>query len=251
MFVNSFIFASNPFIDSYLLSDFLGKCIFAALFMLSASSWILILHKGWQIYQAEKKSDSFQKELFLQKTDLLNADFKEMSLKEKESPFMEVYATLKNSACNILYKNSNGKSYANDASSESSCHYLSSGDVEFISHSLLATMTLQTRQLEKDLYLLSTVVSLAPFLGLLGTVWGILTTFSELQAHTGGGTHQMVLSGLSLALATTVIGLLDAIPALIGYNYLKNKVSDFEVAMGGFATELLASIEMQYRKIDV
>jgi biopolymer transport protein TolQ len=109
----------------------------------------------------------------------------------------------------------------------------------------------QTKTLEKNLFLLSTVVSLAPFLGLLGTIWGILTTFSELQSHTAGGTHQMVLGGLSLALATTVLGLLDAIPALIGYNYLKNAIREFQTEMEGFANEILASIEMQYRKVDV
>jgi biopolymer transport protein TolQ len=92
---------------------------------------------------------------------------------------------------------------------------------------------------------------LAPFLGLLGTVWGILTTFSELQVQGSSSSHQMVLGGLSLALATTVFGLIDAIPALIGYNYLKNTIRDFQTEMEKFASELLASIEMQYRKVDL
>jgi biopolymer transport protein TolQ len=91
---------------------------------------------------------------------------------------------------------------------------------------------------------------LAPFLGLLGTVWGILTTFSEMTTQSGGG-HQAILSGLSLALATTVLGLVDAIPALIGYNYLKNTIQEFETEMGEFAHLALASIELQYRKVDV
>src|SRR4029078_12125978 len=109
----------------------------------------------------------------------------------------------------------------------------------------------QVKHLEKNLYILSTTVSLAPFLGLLGTVWGILTTFSEMQSKTAGSTHQMVLGGLSLALATTVLGLLDAIPALIGYNYLKNTIRDLEVDMEGFSTEILASVELQYRQVDI
>ena len=60
-----------------------------------------------------------------------------------------------------------------------------------------------------------------------------------------------ILGGLSLALATTVLGLVDAIPALIGYNYLKNSIRDFELDMEGFAHETLASVEMQYRKVDL
>jgi len=61
----------------------------------------------------------------------------------------------------------------------------------------------------------------------------------------------MVLGGISLALATTVLGLIDAIPALIGYNYLKNSVRDFQTDMESFSNELLASVEMYYRKVDV
>jgi biopolymer transport protein TolQ len=110
---------------------------------------------------------------------------------------------------------------------------------------------MQTKFLEKSLYVLSTTVSLAPFLGLLGTVWGILTTFSELQNQGTGNTHQMVLGGLSLALATTVLGLIDAIPALIGFNYLKNDVKDFQTEMESFSNELLASVELQYRQVDI
>jgi biopolymer transport protein TolQ len=60
----------------------------------------------------------------------------------------------------------------------------------------------------------------------------------------------MVLGGLSLALATTVLGLLDAIPALIGYNYLKNTIRDFTTEMEGFSNEILAAVELQYRKVE-
>jgi biopolymer transport protein TolQ len=72
-----------------------------------------------------------------------------------------------------------------------------------------------------------------------------------MQSQAVGSSHQMVLSGLSLALATTVLGLIDAIPALIGYNYLKNGIRDFNTEMEEFANEILASVEMQYRKVDV
>ena len=67
----------------------------------------------------------------------------------------------------------------------------------------------------------------------------------------GGGGHASVLSGLSLALATTVLGLLDAIPALIGYNYLKNSIRDFQTDMESYSNEMLASVELQYRRVDV
>ena len=115
----------------------------------------------------------------------------------------------------------------------------------------MAIVSTQIKNLEKNLFILSTVVTLAPFLGLLGTVWGILITFSELQSHTMGSANQLVLGGLSLALATTVLGLFIAIPALIGYNYLKHAISDYATEMENFSIELVASVEMQYRKVDI
>ena len=116
---------------------------------------------------------------------------------------------------------------------------------------LASAISTQVKALDSHLYLLSTIVSLGPFLGLLGTVWGILTTFASMQMQTGGGAQQMVLGGLSLALATTVLGLIDAIPALVGYNYLKNAIRDFEVDMETFSNQILASVELQYRQVDI
>jgi biopolymer transport protein TolQ len=104
--------------------------------------------------------------------------------------------------------------------------------------------------LDKNLYILSTVVTLAPFLGLLGTVYGNLTTFSGKKSDPSAASNQVVLSGLSLALTTTVVGLVDAIPALIGYNYLKNMVHDFDADMNRFANDVLSTVEMHYRKVE-
>lgn len=72
--------------------------------------------------------------------------------------------------------------------------------------------------LEKGLPLLATITAISPFLGLLGTVWGILLIFSRLQWNVGGGL-EVIAPGISQALLTTVAGLLVAIPALFFYNY--------------------------------
>ena len=81
--------------------------------------------------------------------------------------------------------------------------YLSPSDVDYIGDRLHVLISVQRKSLEKYLFFLSTVVSLAPFLGLLGTVWGILVTFGDLQAHVSGNANEMILGGLSMALATT------------------------------------------------
>ena len=121
-------------------------------------------------------------------------------------------------------------------------------DVALLETHAASTISSLTKFLEKNLYILSTIVTLAPFLGLLGTVYGILTTFSELGTQSGAGSNQAILGGLSLALSTTVLGLLDAIPALVGYNYLKNRIHEFDSEMERFATDVLSTLELEYRK---
>src|SRR5262249_38330119 len=152
------------------------------------------------------------------------------------NPFLSLYFVLKKHSLDVLKKN---QQFSKEA--QASGHsYMSPSDIDFVHAHLMAAIAGQIKFLEKNLFFLSTIVSLAPFLGLLGTVWGILITFTHLQT-TGGSSHNMVLAGISLALATTVLGLIDAIPALIGYNYLKNSVRDLQTDMEGFSNDLLAS----------
>lgn len=232
------LLVGNPFFDSYIHSDYLGKLIFIGLFVLSIISWVLILFKTWQTLRARHHSSAFREKFSKHKAHPLSLEGE-----QHHTPFGVIYSVLKKTSLDLLSKNqrySKSQEYS----------YLSQADIEFVQAHLLTSVTGQTKFLENNLFILATVVTLAPFLGLLGTVWGILTTFSELQAQTGN-THQMVLSGLSLALATTVLGLVDAIPALIGYNYLKNAIRNFETDMESFAHEILASVELQYRKVDL
>lgn len=254
MHVNIIMLNGNPFFESYSQSDLLGKLIFLGLYALSICSWSVLLYKVWMTYQAKKHAFRFHESFQLQKLNPLSLDCENLNKKKNINPFLDLYQVLKKQCLEVLAKNRHfSKSPINEAThgQPSSPAYLSLSDIDFVSSHLSTQVAQQIKQLEKHLYILSTTVSLAPFLGLLGTVWGILTTFSELQSQSVGSTHQMVLGGLSLALATTVLGLLDAIPALIGYNYLKNDIRDFATEMEGFSNEILAAVELQYRKVEV
>lgn len=253
MIVNpKILLASNPFFDAYIHSDFLGKLIFIGLVVLSICSWVILIHKVWLTYQARKHSAQFYAVFQLQRSNPLSLECEQSTKQKRPNPFFDLYSVLKKHTLDILNKNRRfGQNLQGGNQEATTPSYLSPADIDFVDTHLMSTIASQTQHLERNLFILATVVSLGPFLGLLGTVWGILTTFSELQAQGGGGTNQMVLGGLSLALATTVLGLLDAIPALVGYNYLKNSISAFETDMEGFATEILAAVEMQYRKVDI
>lgn len=251
MNVNSFfLLGSNPFFDAYIHSDILGKSIFIGLVLLSICSWIIIIYKVILTYQARKNSRQFYEAFSLNKAMPLNLDCDETHRRKGPNPFLDLYLVLKKHTVEILNKNRRFGRQRSE-SKEESISYLSPSDIDFVDSHLSSAIAYQTKKLDENLFILSTVVSLAPFLGLLGTVWGILMTFSQLQLQSSGGTHQLVLGGLSLALATTVLGLMDAIPALIGYNYLRNTIRDLETDMEGFTTEILASVEMQYRQVDV
>lgn len=250
MFVNHFFLANNAFIDAYTQSDFLGKLIFIGLLALSICSWVLIVQKGRETFLARKHSKQFYKSFELQRMNPLGMETEQTMRRNRPNPFFDLYFVLKKFTLEVLNKNRRF-GQQNGVSPENTPSYMSPSDIDFVQAHLMTTMANQTKQLEKNLFILSTIVSLAPFLGLLGTVWGILSTFSELQTNTSGSGHGMVLGGISLALATTVLGLIDAIPALIGYNFLKNSVRDFQTDMEGFSNELLASVEIYYRKVDV
>lgn len=256
MFVNpKLLIVSNPFFDAYIHSDLLGKLIFIGLIVISVISWIILIHKTWLTSRAKKNSRHFYEIYLLQKSNPLSLECENAVRNKTPNPYLSIYLVLKKHTIDILNKNRrfgqvNRTTPAPEAGTPPPPSYLSPSDIDFVDMHLMSTVASQTKYLEKNLFILSTVVSLAPFLGLLGTVWGILTTFSEMQAQTGGNTNDMVLGGLSLALATTVLGLLDAIPALVGYNYLKNSIHSLSTDMESFSTEILASVEMQYRKVE-
>jgi biopolymer transport protein TolQ len=250
MSVNKILLAANPFLDAYLESDALGRLIFIALIALSVVSWILIAYKVWITHLARKHSVQFYKLYEAQRMNPLGMELDPSKRGSKPNPFYDLYFVLKKYSLEILSKNRRFGIQAGGGGQEPTHSYMSPTDIDFVQAHLVTMVANQAKFLEKNLFILSTIVSLAPFLGLLGTVWGILATFSELQTHGGGGTG-MVLGGISLALATTVLGLIDAIPALIGYNYLKNNIRDFQTDMEGFSNEILASVEIFYRKVDV
>lgn len=93
-------------------------------------------------------------------------------------------------------------------------------------------------RLEAQTALLATAVSGGPFLGLLGTVWGVMDTFSAIAASNSAASIKEMAPGVAAALVTTVIGLLVAIPAMFGYNYLVARIRRTIVGMDNFAAEL-------------
>ncbi len=226
------IIASNPFFSSFGQSDTFGKFIFIGLFFLSILSWTTLIYKVRIALKLRRSASAVEQKFKLNKADPLNFSFN-----QPQNPFYIVYRSIRQTAAEILQKNRS--------------HYLASSDIDLINNHLETVLSQQMRSIEKNLYILPTVVSLAPFLGLLGTVWGILIALGDLQASHMGGSSQAVLGGIAMALGTTVLGLLVAIPPLIGYAYLRSLINEVHLQMRDFSSGAVSAVEMQYRKVDV
>ena len=107
----------------------------------------------------------------------------------------------------------------------------------------------QALRLESGLIMLAIAVSGAPFLGLLGTVWGVMNAFGGIaQAAASGGRPDLtaMAPGVSGALVTTVAGLLVAIPSMFGYNWLVHNLRVLTVELDNFAQHLVSNMETEY-----
>ena len=101
-------------------------------------------------------------------------------------------------------------------------------------------------RLEKGMGLISTVVALAPMLGLLGTVWGVLDAFADMGAA-GTATIATMAPAISSALVTTVVGLLIAIPGVGLHSHLSSKLRDLMSDLEGFADDLMGRIALEFQ----
>lgn len=240
--------AASPFLTAYATADGFGKCIFLALFALSIVSWIVLLHKFWLMKKVRFQAQQFAAFVRDHKENFLHLKPSNIPKFEEHipTPFVSIFKLLKAKTKELLEKN---QFFTNTHKNEPV--HLSRSDLETVKNAMDAEIRQGCKELGKNLYILSTVVTLAPFLGLLGTVWGILVAFSELQAGASIGSSTALLGGLSTALTTTVIGLLIAIPALIAHSFLKNAIRDFASEMEHFGHLLISHIELQYRQVDL
>lgn len=238
-------FLSASVLRAYYQSDIFGKTVFLLLFTLSVISWVIFIQKYFLLRKLKKGNSQFS--LYIQKKpeQLFELTFPKPLIqipKVFSLPYYELYKTLKQSTLELLNKNR----YFHQE--KEGPVFLSRADVDLVESQLYSNLSDITNGVEKNLFVLPMIVTLAPFLGLLGTVWGILITFSGLQSHSFTSGNATVLAGLSMALATTVVGLIVAIPALVSYNYLKNSCKLYQNDAENFSRQLLATIEIQYRR---
>jgi biopolymer transport protein TolQ len=238
----------SAFVIAYDQSDFFGKVIMLGLFALSVACWVLLIYKIWMIRKVREISKAYQKACEQNASSLLSVDlsgFPKPKIALLPHPYGQILGSIKNKTIDALNKNRYFLSQTGQKSV-----YLTSADFEFLESHGLTAISSQVKELEKNVYLLSTIAALAPFMGLLGTVWGILVMFSGLHGGGSISSNAAVLGGISTALVTTVLGLIIAIPALVSYNYLRNSIRSYSSDMDSFLSLIIDKLEIQYRKVE-
>jgi len=110
--------------------------------------------------------------------------------------------------------------------------------LENVERAMQGAMAKEKQRLERFLPFLATTGSTAPFIGLFGTVWGIMTSFQEIGTK-GAANLAVVAPGISEALIATAMGLAAAIPAVIAFNHFSNRIGNIEGEMNRFSTDYL------------
>ncbi len=197
---------------------------FVLLFLggLSVVCWAIIFAKFLVFREANKHTDLFLEDFYqgMSWEDL----FKQMRL-YKGAPLAHVFQTGYNELQKIGMKKDVDKLHLDN-----------------IIRALRRAMTTETTRLEKKVHFLATTGSTAPFIGLFGTVWGIMNSFQSIGA-TGVANLAVVAPGISEALIATAIGLAAAIPAVVAFNAFQSKLRVFVSDMENFASDFTNMIK--------
>jgi biopolymer transport protein TolQ len=210
-------------------SNVAGQMIVLVLLFASLVAWTLMLGKRMELKKASKLNKIQEKELAKHDT-LITGEMDSIQL--NRSP----YAKLVKEALSAYYRYGHAGEDMNNLS-------LRMGHVE---NALQRAVADQTLFYESKMVILGSIVTGAPFLGLLGTVWGVMDAFGSVSL-TGGASIQNLAPGVSGSLLTTVAGLLVAIPSVFGYNYLLSESKLRIIELENFASILADRIELDAR----
>jgi biopolymer transport protein TolQ len=117
--------------------------------------------------------------------------------------------------------------------------------LDAVSRALARAASIEENRLEKRLSFLASTASVSPFIGLFGTVWGIMNAFGEIGRQ-GSANLAIVAPGISEALITTAAGLFAAIPAALFYNFFSDRVKALSTTMDDFAMEFISMVERNF-----
>jgi biopolymer transport protein TolQ len=214
-------------------SGWVARFVLLLLLVFSLISWAIILYKGIALHRAHAQSTTF------------------LDIFRKSNKFSEVNAVCPQLRASPLvgvfqagYLEVNQQVRSGGAATGSAARPTVKS-LESLSRSLARAATVEATRIDRRLSFLATTASVSPFIGLFGTVWGIMDAFREIGLA-GSANIAVVAPGISEALITTAMGLLAAIPAAVFFNFFSSRARVLSSMMDDFALEFLNIVERNF-----
>jgi biopolymer transport protein TolQ len=207
------------------------------LVLFSVFSWGIIFYKLRQVRVARRQSQRFI-EIFWDTKNLTTIHTTSQEL--KQSPVAQVFRA----GYQELVRLTRAKRQNNPGEAEITTEL---GGIDNVERAMKRAANQEITRLERALTFLATTASATPFIGLFGTVWGIMTAFRGLSV-TQSSSIQAVAPGIAEALVATATGLVAAIPAVVAYNHFARQIRVLSAEMENFSSEFLNIAERHFLK---
>jgi biopolymer transport protein TolQ len=223
-----------PVLDMIGQSGWAGRIIVLLLLVLSFVTWAIILGRMVVLSKISSENKKFKKQFksFNKISDIENCDEKALN-----SPMAQLGKASAMEYRRIL-EDAKSHTGVKDWSFFLNNQFIMAGD--FLNNAYQSLVA----PFDKGVFLLAMTSSIAPFLGLLGTVWGVMNAFFDI-GNQGSASLPVVAPGIAEALITTIFGLVVAIPALFFFNYLNNRVEKLDAEMDEFREFLLGRLKRE------
>lgn len=205
-----------------------AKAVILILLVFSIGSWVVIVRK-WALYLRSRRVSATFRSLFKKSSNW--QDLKQQADHYKVSPLVGLFLAGYNELTYQLKVGQEGR--------------MQMRRMEALERSLQRASVVEMGRLERSLGLLATVAAVSPFVGLFGTVWGIIDAFQSIGA-VGNASLATVAPGIADALIATALGLVAAIPALMAYNYYQGQMKQWQAELDDYALEFLTLSERNF-----
>jgi biopolymer transport protein TolQ len=222
-------------LDFFLESGPMAKVVFAILALFSLASWAIILGKLAQFQKAERQSEKFLEAFHRsQRFSEVNSQAGKLNASPLVGIFQAGYAEIDSQIKNAPEPAGPGERKAYRITS-----------LPALQRTLSRAVGIELRGVTRWTTFLATTAAATPFIGLFGTVWGIMQAFNDIGLQ-GSTSIVAVAPGIAEALINTAAGLAAAIPALIAYNYFAHRVRTIKARMDDFVLEFLNLAERNF-----
>jgi biopolymer transport protein TolQ len=219
-------------VDLVAQTDIVNQVVLALLLILSVASWAIIIQKTWAYRMAERHTRAFLQAF---RRSAKFAEVQAACPSMPDSPLVGVFQA--------GYAEITAQLRPTGAAGEPTRPLLKS--LTAVDRALLRASALEVNKLEKKVPFLATIASAAPFIGLFGTVWGIMDAFRQIGG-TGSTNLSVIGPGISQALIATAAGLFAAIPAVFFYNHFTSKTKALASEIDDFSLEFLNISERNF-----